>query len=121
MDLENSQDWNEEDLKKLVLNQIEESLNLEYKRCDALTKEEKKKTQVSKDVSALANSAGGTIVYGIIEDGHVPTRLDEGFEPNKISKEWIEHIIQSKIHPRIHDVIINGSVAKNVFEGQEGF
>lgn len=57
------------------------------KRAIALATTEGKKNEVSKDVSAFANSAGGTIVYGMIENGYVPVRLDSGYDPSVISKE----------------------------------
>lgn len=101
-------EWNEADLLTLVREKVEEGPALEYKRCAALQKgDDKKKREVSKDVSALANSAGGTIVYGMIEEGHLPTQLDQGFDPTEIRKEWLEQVILSTIHPRLKDITIN--------------
>lgn len=103
-------DWHEEDIVSLVRNGEKESLTLEYKSCGALQKQDdKKKEEISKDVSAFANAAGGTIVYGVMEDKdkHLPTRLDAGFEPGDISKEWLEQVINSTIHPRLGEFYIN--------------
>ena len=99
-------EWQEEDLLGLVSAGTQESIDLEYKRCAALGKTDGKKAEVSKDVSAFANSAGGTIVYGIIEDGHVPTALDRGYDPQVISKEWLEQVIHSRIHRRVDGIRI---------------
>lgn len=103
----NPWEWDESDLLELVSLGVQESLELDYKRCDALQRTESKKNEVSKDVSAFANSAGGTIVYGMREDGHVPTAIDDGFDPNEISKEWIEQVINSRIQRRISDIRVN--------------
>jgi len=48
-------------------------LSIDYKQCAAFVPDSKKPPQkikdgISKDVSAFANSVGGTIVYGAIED-----------------------------------------------------
>ena len=99
-------EWEEEDLLELVKQGTQESIDLEYKGCNALGKNDGKKNEISKDVSAFANSAGGTIVYGMIEDGHVPTAIDHGFDPKQISKEWLEQVINSRIHRRIDGVKI---------------
>lgn len=107
-----SSEWTEADLKALVAGGIEERLELEYKRCAALipnpakTKEEIC-DELSKDVSAFANSAGGTLVYGIIEDRHKPTGVDAGFDPAALKKEWIEDVIHGRIHPKIEGLLIN--------------
>jgi predicted HTH transcriptional regulator len=60
-------EWDEDDLLALIANGAKESVELDYKACDALVQTDGKKNEVSKDVSAFANSAGGTIVYGMVE------------------------------------------------------
>jgi hypothetical protein len=102
-----SWDWTEDDIQALIDNRVEESLTLDYKACDALGHTEGKKKEISKDVSAFANSAGGTIVYGVKEDKHVPTGIDVGYIPSEIAKEWIEQVINSNIQRRIDGVRIN--------------
>ena len=100
-------EWDEDDLLALITNGTKESIELDYKACDALAKTDGKKKEVSKDVSALANSAGGTIVYGMCEDGYVPVRVDSGYDPSVISKEWLDQVINSGIQRRIDGVRIN--------------
>lgn len=100
-------DWIEDDLFKLIDLGVKESIELDYKACDALAQTDGKRKEISKDVSAFANSAGGTIVYGIVEKGHVPDHIDIGFDPALISKEWLEQVINSRIHRRIDGIRIN--------------
>jgi hypothetical protein len=101
-------EWTEADLLEFVRTQLQESIDLDYKACDALQNTDGKKNEVSKDVSAFANSAGGTIVYGIKEDqNHVAIALDEGYDPADIRKEWLEQVINSRIQPRIDGLRIN--------------
>ncbi len=97
-------EWEEEDLELLISTGRQEAIDLDYKSNDALGKSEGKKNEISKDVSAFANSAGGVIVYGMKEDGHVPTELDDGYDPADISKEWLEQVINSRIQQRIDGV-----------------
>jgi predicted HTH transcriptional regulator len=79
---------------------------LDYKASPALSKEDKKRDEMCKDVSAFANSAGGQIVYGIEEKNQKPIRVDAGSNPAVITREWIEQVLNSRITPRIDDLII---------------
>jgi len=84
-------EWEEEDIEALIRDGVQESLRLDYKRCAALDKRNpKSKADLSKDVSAFANSAGGTLVYGVVEDNHLPTTIDVGFDPSEVTREWVE-------------------------------
>jgi predicted HTH transcriptional regulator len=58
--------WEENDLLDIVKIETQESIELDFKESKALENTEKKKDDISKDVSAFANSAGGTIIYGMI-------------------------------------------------------
>lgn len=101
-------EWTEEVVLSLVENQVEESLHLDYKACGALQKTDRAKEEISKDVSSFANSDGGVIIYGVVEGKgdrkHLPERVDIGFNPSDISKEWLESIILSKINRRLDGV-----------------
>ena len=96
---------NETDLKRLVTDQIRESLTLDYKASAALGRSDKQRDELCKDVTAFANSAGGQIVIGVEENKHVPSRVDDGAEPT-ITKEWVEQVIDSRTQPRIEGLII---------------
>ncbi|MEH2420158.1 MAG: ATP-binding protein [Nostoc sp.] len=100
-------DWEEEDIELLIQTGVQESLTLDYKRCESLDKRNpNRKKDLSKDVSAFANSAGGVIVYGVIEINHLPTGIDSGYDPKDITREWLEQVINSTIQRRIDDVKI---------------
>jgi predicted HTH transcriptional regulator len=93
------------DLQRLIDDGIQESLTLDYKASLALSKEPKPRAELCKDVSALANSAGGQPIYGIEEENQMPARIDAGAAPD-ITREWIEHVIDSNVHPRIQGLVI---------------
>lgn len=103
-----SQTWDQAKIEQFIENGIEENLNLDYKAADALDKS--KKREITKDVSAMANSSGGLIVYGIKEyDDSERKHLPEAIDPidrTLFSKEWLEHVI-SNIQPRIGNIIIH--------------
>ena len=92
------------DLEQLISNEIEENLHLDYKSAGALSKIDKKKDEITKDVSALANSDGGIIVYGINEKENKPDSFSY-VDGNIFTKEWLENIINT-IQPRITGIEI---------------
>ena len=118
-------EWGEVDLNKLITDQVEENIHLDYKAADALGKSDRKKKEISKDVSAFANSDGGTIIYGIKEyddpqKNHIPEKIDPVIQ-TEFTKEWLEQVISSNIFPRISGIIIepiriNGSGNKVVYK-----
>lgn len=91
------------DLQRLVDEGLEESLTLDYKTSPALTRDGKGPDELCKDVTALANSAGGQLVYGVEEDKVTkkPSRVDEGVADEKITREWITQILNSRVEPRM--------------------
>lgn len=101
--------WDENELQRLIDDEVEESLVPDYKAAGSLDKNNDKKTEITKDVSAMANSAGGTVIFGIREfpgpKNHLPERI-EPIERSKFSKEWLEQIINN-IRPRIDGVIVH--------------
>ena len=111
---------NRADLQRLVDEALEESLTLDYKASPALSREGKAPDELCKDVTALANSAGGQLVYGIEEDTTTkkPKRVDEGVDDPKITREWIEQILNSRVQPRMNGVQI---VRVDVDTGKFGF
>jgi hypothetical protein len=96
------------DFQKMVDAQIEETLTLEYKASAALTRDSKNVQELCKDVSAMANSAGGQIIYGIGEDKktHKPTVVDDGVTDDRITREWLHQILGSNIHPRMDGLTV---------------
>ena len=101
--------WDKVRVQQYIDDCVEESSTLDYKAANALGKNDGKKKEITKDVSAMANSAGGIIVYGIKEydapdKKHLPEKLD-GIDRIEFSKEWLEHIINN-IQPRIEGLTI---------------
>lgn len=96
-------------IQEMINNEVEESLTLEYKAAQALGRTDSKKKEITKDVSAMANSAGGTIFYGIKEydepsKKHLPEKLDP-IDRTEINREWLEQVINT-IRPKIDNLII---------------
>lgn len=104
------QSWTFDRLESLIKDQVEESLTLDYKAAGALQRDSRHKAEITKDVSALANSAGGVIIYGIREHAdktkaHLPQSIDP-VQRKDVSKEWIEQVIQG-IRPKIDGIVIH--------------
>lgn len=104
-DFFNKSKYLQADIDQLLKDEIEESLKLDYKESRALAKTDRKKKDISKDVSAFANSDGGLIIYGITEQNHKPTALSF-INGNDITKEWLEQVIQSTIFRKIEGLHI---------------
>ena len=103
----------------MISNEAEESVHLDFKAAGALSKDDKKKTEIAKDVSAFANSDGGIIVYGIEEQEYKAHALSY-IDGNTYTKEWLEQVIQDKIQRRIEGLEIfpirdNGDITKSIY------
>lgn len=86
-------------------------MHLDYKAAGALGKTDGKKKEIAKDVSAFANSDGGVIIYGVSEYNdkekeHLPEKLDP-IDRTEFSKEWLEHVINNGITPKINELKIH--------------
>ena len=97
--------YNIKDIQWLIDNQIEEGVNLDFKANGSLGKSDGKKKEISKDVSAFANSSGGIIIYGLTENNHVADSFSF-IDGNLYTKEWLEHVINSNISKRISNLKI---------------
>lgn len=93
-------------LLQLIANRVEENPQLEYKSAGALQKNEREMIELTKDVSSLANSNGGVIIYGLTEEKSVPGKIDP-IDRNVFTKERLEQIINSRIRPCIHGLKIH--------------
>ena len=109
--------YSQEDIRNLIVSEKEEDLYLDYKSSGALSKEDKKKIEITKDVSSFANSDGGVIIYGILEQDHKPREISY-IDGREYTKEWLENCIQS-IQPKIEDLQIIpirfGDISKSVY------
>lgn len=115
----NSPTITEEEIISLIKNEVEESINLDFKSAGSLDKSDSKKNEISKDVSAFANSTGGTIIYGIAEKEHKAHSLSP-INGNEFTKEWLEQVINSRIQRKIEGiriipVRIGGQVDQTVY------
>jgi len=98
-----------DDLLKLIENGTEESTVIEYKRSFAM-KNPKWKEELAKDVSAMANSNGGVIIFGIKEkdcgNGHsIPEALSP-IPTSEMSKDRLSQFLSSNIQPIIENLEI---------------
>lgn len=110
------------DLESLVVNKVPETTRLDYKEC--LPADDKDgKRDLLQDITALANTVGGYLVYGIREevvDGKntgIPEQLVGilGLNENEVGL-WIENLVRTCTEPRLvgvqfHTVTLNDSTS----------
>ena len=92
---------NEENIQTLIDNKERESSILEYKQEISGTDHEKK--EISKDISAMANTEGGYLIVGVQETGGqasaiVGTPKIIGRQPTEV---WIENVLITSVRPKI--------------------
>lgn len=96
----------ETDLGRLVADGVNESRNLEYKEALVLTTDDQKREFLS-DLTALANSDGGDLVFGIRAEKGVAVEL-LGLR-NLVADEMIgriENLLRDSVQPRLTGVRI---------------
>lgn len=98
-------EFTQEDIENIIASKLEESINIEFKSAGALSHIQSMKKEISKDVSAFANSDGGLIFYGIEENEHVASSVSY-INGNDFTKEWLENVITSTIQQRIENLKI---------------
>jgi hypothetical protein len=93
------------ELESLQTNNVKEGLHLEYKASRAIDKkDDSKKLEMARDVSAFANADGGQIIYGMTEKDHEPAGLDQGIDAKAYPEIWFEQVLQQHITPSIGGV-----------------
>lgn len=81
------------DIQNLIDDKREESTILEYKAIiDKNTKE------IAKDISAMANSEGGIIIYGVTEEDNLPKKVNWIASSSK-GAERLDQVVSSTITP----------------------
>jgi hypothetical protein len=98
-------EWNKENLENIIGQP--ESLRLEFKSFRVLDKNKKDKTaeDLSKEVSAFANTEGGTLVIGIEEEKQTKTASHiVGVNPKEWPKETLQQVIESNISPPLSGI-----------------
>lgn len=102
---------NIEDIKFLIENSVEESTELEYKCSFAKKSNNEWKKELAKDVSAMANSNGGTIVYGLkekeISRGHSVPEDVSPIPTSEMTKDQLSQLLSSNIQPVIDGIEIS--------------
>src|SRR5437870_4479895 len=89
-----------ERVQALIDGGVRESQTLEYKTASAPFGD-KEKNEVAKDVSAMANSGGGTIIYGLATDQNdrtLPTAIQEIHVRNI---ETFDRVVNSQVRPPV--------------------
>src|SRR5580704_4995005 len=90
----------EADLSRLVGQA--ESARMEFKDSRLLLKENVAE-ELSREISAFANSEGGTLVVGITErrEGkmRVADGIDEGSDPKVKTRDWLQQLVHGNVSP----------------------
>jgi hypothetical protein len=101
--------FSEDDLNELIKEKIPECEWIDYKI------ELGDKQELAKDVSALANSCGGVLIYGVDEEDGYPRSYPgigrhRGQEP---IEEWIEKLVGQSISPSLKTRVVDLKVAED--------
>lgn len=94
------------DIEAMIANQEPEGQYLDYKRGDALGTEDKKKGELVKDITGLANAGGGRIIYGVSELKVGTIGVPDAFFPvpsTTTTRDWIYSVVRSKSNPPFSD------------------
>ncbi|MCL0095256.1 ATP-binding protein [Dehalococcoidia bacterium] len=86
------------DIYRLIDDRIEEGLTLKYK------KDLGNNHDIAKEVCALANSEGGTLIYGVISKDRIPTGLS-WIEGDNV-EERIQNVISASIQPKFDGLCV---------------
>lgn len=101
--------WDQKRIQQYIDDKIQESLTLDYKAAEALQKKDEKRKEITKDVSAMANSAGGIIIYGVreykSEDSSFFPEIIDPVDQSLYTKELLQQVINT-IRPKLDGVII---------------
>lgn len=91
-------DW----VRALRRDRAQETQTFELKAGAALSRGDREVNELVKDITGLANAAGGTIVYGVAEQRQgglaVAAHID-AVRDHTITAEWIEQVISSNTGP----------------------
>lgn len=100
-------EWTRKDLEELLNIGEPEGIHLEYKRSLLLSRD--KLPEITKAVSAFANSDGGVLVFGIEESKEEPSKpvkIDDGIGSEGLSREALDQMLASGISPAVPGLTI---------------
>lgn len=115
----------ENHINSLVLLKVGETPRIDYKQELRMSKDSEKR-ELCKDVSALANSQGGYLFFGVSETKGIPTSIP-GVEFGDAERQRFYQILMSGISPRIQCVqdtaipLKNGKVVLAVRTEPDGY
>src|SRR5439155_2952418 len=91
------------DVKSLIEGSVRESEVLEYKTASKPFND-REKSELAKDASAMANSAGGVIIYGVSTDSTDKTKpvSIKPIDPHNV--ETFDRVLNSQIRPPLSGV-----------------
>ncbi len=98
----------EDDLRRLIVDQVGEDVEIDYKVALETNCQE-----FARDVSAFANTKGGYLVYGMAEEGEIPTNLVAipGFDSGRVIGQltsWAQEHIRPRPTLRFKPVSLGG-------------
>jgi len=101
------------ELRQLCVDRCAESKTLDFKACLPSTSD-RDKAEFLKDVTALANSDGGDLVFGVAEkDGVANQIIPITSESDDAAKRRLGQLLDAGIEPRIHGVQIQSVSIEN--------
>ncbi|MEV6503406.1 AlbA family DNA-binding domain-containing protein [Streptomyces prunicolor] len=97
-------DLTEDDLQRAVENHIPESVDLDWKK-DFYKGTDAGKKELAKDVSAMANTAGGMVAIGVDDGKQDHAHALAPFDPVEgHGEEWIRSVLANWIQPVVPNV-----------------
>ena len=108
------------EIEAFISGQAQESATLEFKAGPALSSAGGARAEMVKDVTAMANGAGGRIVYGIGErkgdDGRTVADSIQPVVDSKINADWVTQVVATNTGPplstfKVAELAVPGSKA----------
>src|SRR5665213_10933 len=96
----------ETDLQRLITNEAAESLYIDYKR-QSYGGSDSDRAEFLADISSFANTSGGDLVIGMVEDKGVPTAFSGLQIDVDAEKRRLEEIARGGLEPRVRNISIH--------------